>query len=327
MPDLDLVCIGNALVDVSWCVSDEFLVNKSIVKGGMTLINDRRADQLFEEMGKEKVVASGGSAANTAFGFKSFGGDAGYIGCVNDDTLGHCFIEELQSIGIHYTVAPFHDGPKTGRCLVYITPDSQRSMCTFLGASACLRSELLDQDIIRQSKIILLEGYLFDAESAREAYYTSAAVAHAAHRKVALNLSDSHCVARHRSDFIQLVRKGVDILFANESEIIELYNVSTFDEAVDLVRYDCDIACLTRGSQGSVIISNHKMHEIAPAVVDNVIDSTGAGDQYAAGVLYGFTHGYSVEDSGRLGSLAAAEVITHFGPRAQVSLSDILNQL
>ena len=322
----DVLGIGNALVDVLSTEADSFLEEMNLTKGSMTLIETERAQELYSAMG-EKTEMSGGSAANTLAGVASFGGRGAYIGRVRNDDLGNAFSHDLNSLGVHFSADLATQGDPTGRCMIIVTPDGERTMNTYLGASATLSGDHLDHDLIASAKVTFLEGYLFDRDDAKEAFRAAAASAHSAGRRVALTLSDSFCVERHREDFLALVSGGVDILFANEEEIIRLYEVSSFDEGVDAVRGHCEIAAVTRGAQGSVIVTAEERIEVAPQVVANVVDTTGAGDLYAAGFLYGWSQGRPLQECGQLGSMAASAVIGHIGPRPGMNLAQMLEQL
>ena len=320
--DLDVVGIGNALVDVLSHADEELVARLGLVKGTMSLVDEARAGELYEAMGPG-VEVSGGSAANTIVGVASFGGRAQYIGKVRDDQLGDVFGHDLRSTGVRYDTPSAAGGPPTGRCLILVTPDAQRTMGTFLGASVRLGPGDIDPRLIASGKILYLEGYLFDPPAAQEAFRTAAAVAHAAGRKVALTLSDPFCVDRHRAAFLDLVEHHVDILFANEAEICALYQVSDFDAALQKTLGHCEIAALTRSAKGSVLVGAGTVHVVAPHPVKSVVDTTGAGDLYASGVLYGLSRGLDLATCGRLGSLAAAEVISHVGARPQVPLAGL----
>jgi len=267
---------------------------------------------------------SGGSAANTLAGVASFGGRSAYIGRVRDDVLGAVFAHDLQELGVHFTSPPATEGDPTGRCMIVVTADAERTMNTYLGASSALGPEDLDVDLIGRAKVTFLEGYLFDRPDAKEAYRVASEAAHAAGRKVALTLSDSFCVERHKADFRKLVDSGVDILFANEEEITSLFDAASFDEAVETVRGACEIAALTRSEKGSVVVTADQTIEVAAHPVAQVVDSTGAGDLYAAGFLYGWSQDMDLADCGRLGSMAAAAVIGHTGARPGLSLDQLL---
>ncbi len=324
--DLDVVGIGNALVDVLSHEDDGFLERLALTKGAMTLVDAERAEQLYRAV-SSRTEMSGGSAANTLAGVASFGGRAGYIGRVRDDALGTVFAHDLGSLGVVFDSPPATAGPGTGRCIIVVTPDAQRTMNTYLGASSLLGADHLDLDLIGSAAVTYLEGFLFDRPEAKEAYRVAAEAAHAAGRTVALSLSDGFCVDRHRADFLALVAGGTDILFANTDEITSLYQVATFEEAVELVRGHCRIACLTRSEKGSVILAGDDEWEIAAHPVETVVDTTGAGDLYAAGFLYGWTHDQPLDRCGRLGSIAASAVLGHTGARPGLSLAQLLHTL
>ena len=320
--DLDVIGMGNALVDVLCHESDAFLDRHALIKGTMHLVDEPRARRLYEAMGPG-VEVSGGSAANTIVGVASFGGRAHYIGKVRDDQLGEVFSHDLRATGVGYTTATATTGPPTGRCLIVMTPDAQRTMSTYLGASVQLGPADVDARLIARGRILYLEGYLFDPPAAQEAFRVAAGAAHAAGRKVALTLSDPFCVDRHRAAFLDLVEHHVDILLANETEICALYQVHDFDAALRRVRRHCEIAALTRSARGSVVIGGDEVHVVDAQPVDAVIDTTGAGDLYAAGFLFGLSRGLGLATCGRLGSLAAAEVISHVGARPVAPLGEL----
>ena len=318
--ELDVVGIGNALVDVLSHADETTLSRQGLVKGTMHLVDEDRARALYAAMGPG-VEVSGGSAANTMVGVASFGGRAHYVGKVRDDQLGEVFGHDLRATGVGYDTPRAISGPATGRCLILVTPDAQRTMGTFLGASTRLGPADVDPAVIARAKILYLEGYLFDPPEAQEAFRAAAAIAHGAGRQVALTLSDPFCVDRHRAAFLDLVQHHVDILFANEAEIRALYQVADFDSALRHVGGHCEIAALTRSADGSVLVSGGKVYPVAAHPVSAVVDTTGAGDLYAAGVLYGVSRGLDLPTCGRLGSLAAAEVIGHVGARPIVPLA------
>ncbi|MBM3672628.1 MAG: adenosine kinase [Actinobacteria bacterium] len=320
---LDVVGIGNALVDVLSHENDSFLTEHGLMKGGMSLADADRAHALYDAMGPTTSV-SGGSAANTMVGIASFGGSAAFIGRVRDDELGEVFTHDIRASGVRFGTAPATEGPATGRCLVVVTPDAERTLTTFLGAAAEIGPEDVDAELIASAEVTYLEGYLFDQPSAKEAFRCAATAAHESGRRVALTLSDFGCVDRHRDDFLTLVDREVDILFANEAEICALYEVSDFDAALQRVSKHCEVAALTRSARGSIVVSGDEVHVADAHPVDgSVVDTTGAGDAYAAGFLFGFTHGHDLGRCGRLGSLAASEVIAHLGPRPETSLKDL----
>ena len=324
--ELDVIGVGNALVDVLCSESDAFLERHGLVKGTMHLVDEARARAIYEAMGPA-VEVSGGSAANTIVGVASFGGRAQYVGKVRNDQLGDVFSHDLRSVGVRYTTPAATSGPSTGRCLIVVTPDAQRTMNTYLGASTQLGAGDVDAHAVARSRILYLEGYLFDPPAAQEAFRVAAGMAHAAGRKVALTLSDPFCVARHREAFLELVDRHVDVLFANEVEICALYQENDFDEAVARVRGHCEIAALTRSERGSVVVNGDEQHVIDAQPVDAVVDTTGAGDLYASGFLFGLSRGMDLATCGRLGSLAAAEVISHVGARPLKPLVELAGAL
>ena len=326
MAELDVVGIGNALVDVLSHESDDFVRRLGLAKGTMHLVDEDRAREVYAAMGPG-IEISGGSAANTVVGVASFGGRAHYVGKVRADQLGDVFSHDLRSVGVGYATPAATSGPSTGRCLIVVTPDAQRTMSTYLGASSRLGPTDIDKPVLERARILYLEGYLFDPPEAQEAFRTAAAIAHAAGRKVALTLSDPFCVDRHRAAFLDLVEHHVDILFANEAEICSLYQVRDFEAAAARVRGHCEIAALTRSERGSVIVAGGRSHAIAAHRVDAVVDTTGAGDLYAAGFVVGLSRGLPLPTCGRLGALAAAEVISHVGARPQQSLAELAGPL
>ena len=326
MVDLDVVGIGNALVDVLSRESEAFVTAQRLVKGAMQLVDEARASELYAAMGPA-VEVSGGSAANTIVGVASFGGRAHYVGKVRDDQLGEVFQHDLRSVGVGYSTSAATSGPATGRCLIVVTPDAQRTLTTYLGASVQLGPADVDKGVIERAAILYLEGYLFDPPEAQRAFHAAAGVAHAAGRKVALTLSDPFCVDRHRAAFRDLVERHVDILFANEAEIRALYEAADFDAALQQVRRHCAVAALTRSERGSVVVAGDDVHVIDAHPVGAVVDTTGAGDLYAAGFMFGLSRGRSLETCGRLGSLAAAEVISHVGARPQTPLAQLAGAL
>jgi sugar/nucleoside kinase (ribokinase family) len=320
--ELDVVGVGNALVDVLSHAGDDFLRRQGLVKGTMQLVDEARARDLYAAMGSA-IEVSGGSAANTIVGVAGFGGRAHYVGKVRNDQLGEVFSHDLRSVGVGYTTPVATDGPSTGRCLIVVTPDAQRTMSTYLGASTGLGPADIDKRLIERAQIVYLEGYLFDPPEAQEAFRVAADIAHVAGRKVALTLSDPFCVDRHRETFRELVERHVDILFANEAEILALYEVHDFDGAAARVRGQCEVAALTRSERGSVIVAGDRTHVIEVERVAAVVDTTGAGDLYAAGFMVGLSRGLPLPTCGRLGALAAAEVISHVGARPMRSLADL----
>jgi sugar/nucleoside kinase (ribokinase family) len=324
--ELDVVGIGNALVDVLSHEDYGFLDAHGLVRGSMALIDSDRAEELYAAMGPGTEI-SGGSAANTMTGVASFGGASAYIGRVADDQLGVVFGHDMQASGVLFRSERARGGPPTGRCLIIITPDGERTMNTYLGSSSLLGPGELDAELIAAAPVTYLEGYLWDRPEAKEAYRQATKIAHDAGRKTALTLSDSFCVQRHCDEWRQLIHEAFDIVFANEDEIGMLYQTSSFEEALEEIRTHCEIACLTRGARGSVIVTADERHSIDAHLVARVVDTTGAGDMYAAGFLYGFTHGFDLDTSGRLASLAAAAVLGHTGARPGVSFQQLTEQL
>jgi sugar/nucleoside kinase (ribokinase family) len=324
--DLDVVGIGNALVDVLAQGDDAFLARQGLVKGAMQLVDESRARELYAAMGPA-VEVSGGSAANTIVGVASFGARAHYIGKVRDDQLGEVFSHDLRAVGVGFSTPMATSGPPTGRCLIVVTPDAQRTLTTYLGASISLGPADVDKGVIERAGILYLEGYLFDPPEAQRAFRVAAEIAHAAGRKVALTLSDPFCVGRHRAAFRELVERHVDILFANEAEIRSLYEAPDFEAALRQVRGHCAIAALTRSEHGSVVVAGEQVHVVAAQAVETVVDTTGAGDLYAAGFMVGLSRGADLPACGRLGSLAAAEVISHVGARPQTPLAQLAGRL
>ncbi|MFA5899201.1 MAG: adenosine kinase [Hyphomicrobium sp.] len=321
----DVVGIGNAIVDIIGRCDDGFLTKHDLTKGFMRLIDAGEADRLYGLMGPS-LERSGGSAANTIAGLSSFGGRGAFIGRVAGDQFGKVFWHDIRAAGVAYETAPATSGLPTAVCLILVTPDGERTMNTFLGASTELGPMEVDAATIAAAKVTYLEGYLFDKPEAKAAYYAAAEIAMRAGRKTALSLSDAFCVDRHRSDFRKLIADGTDILFANEKEITALYEVNSFDDAVAAVRGECELAVLTRSEAGSLIVTANETVQVRPIRVEKVVDATGAGDLYAAGFLYGYTRNLNLADCGRLGSLAAAEVISHIGARPERPLSAIAQQ-
>ena len=319
----DVVGVGNALVDMIAMVDDAFLASHDMVKGSMALIETDRAVHLSTAVGAS-TRTSGGSGANTIAGIASLGGDVAFIGKVASDEFGDVFAADMKTVGVDFRSGAPDTSVPTGRCIIAVTPDAQRTMNTFLGISTQLSFSDLDADIISAGAVLYLEGYLFDRDEAKDAFRQAAAVAHAHGRVVSLTLSDSFCVDRHRTDFLSLVRNDIDVLFANEDELKSLYETADFDEAVELLRRDCHIAAVTRSEKGSVVVTRDDIHTVPAAPVASVVDTTGAGDLFAAGFLRGLTQGKDLTSCARIGAIAAAEVISHVGPRPLVSLSSLL---
>ena len=321
----DVVGIGNAIVDVLVQANDDLIDNFELTKGTMALVDEAQAERLYASVGPG-LETSGGSAANTLAGVAQLGGRAGFIGRVRNDQLGGIFTHDIRSVGARFDTPAATEGPSTARCLILVTPDAQRTMCTYLGASVGLDPADLDLDMVAQAKVLYLEGYLWDSDEAKAAFITAAEVARAHGGEVALSLSDAFCVERHRESFQELVDGHVDILFANEMEITALYKANSFEEAADQVRGRCKLAALTRSEQGSVVLNGTSTHSVAPFQLGPLLDTTGAGDLYAAGFLHAYTQGQAVEACGRLGSLCAGQVVTQLGPRPQGSLKQLVAQ-
>lgn len=324
-PTLDVLALGNAIVDVLAHAGDELLAEHGLVKGSMRLCDEAEAAAVYDAMGPA-VEISGGSAANTAVGVASFGGRAGFVGKVRDDQLGTVFAHDIRAAGVDFASTPAPTGPPTGRCLVLISPDAQRTMSTFLGTAGLLGPDDVPGERVASSAITFLEGYLWEEPSAKEAIQQAIEAAHAAGRRVAFTLSDSFCVERNREEFVALIESSIDILFANEAELDSLYGEADFDAGLRRLAGVVELAAVTRGPNGSVLVQGDRVVEVAAEPVE-VVDTTGAGDLYAAGVLYGLAAGHDLEVAGRLGSLAAGEVISHVGARPEVSLAELARPL
>jgi len=302
---------------------EAFLTEFDLAKGSMTLIETERAVELYAAL-PQAVEMSGGSAANTVVGVASLGGRAAYIGKVNGDDLGEVFGHDMRAVGVTFHRPPGDHGTPTGRCVIVVTPDAERTMNTYLGVSSMLCVDDLDEQVIADSSVLYMEGYLFDRDDAKAAFRRAAEVAHANDRMVSLTLSDSFCVDRHRADFRALVQDRVDLLFGNHDELLSLYELDSFDAAVSALRDECEFAAITVGAEGCVIVTPDELVRVPAVEVDKVIDTTGAGDLFAAGFLHGWTRGHDLETCGRFGAVAAAEVITHVGPRPLVELRSLI---
>ncbi|WP_274630362.1 adenosine kinase [Arvimicrobium flavum] len=320
MSEYDVLCIGNAIVDIIAQCDDAFLVENRIIKGAMNLIDAERAELLYSRMGPA-IEASGGSAGNTAAGIASFGGRAAFFGKVSSDHLGGIYRHDITAQGVAFDTKPLAGSPPTARSMIFVTPDGERSMNTYLGACIELGPEDVEAGKAAGAKVTYFEGYLWDPPRAKEAIRLTAEHAHAAGREVSMTLSDSFCVDRYRDEFLDLMRSGtVDIVFANESELKSLYQTSSFEKGLDLIRKDCRLAAVTRSERGSVIVRGDETIQVEAIEIDRLVDTTGAGDLYAAGFLFGYTTGRSLADCGKLGSLAAGLVIQQIGPRPRQSL-------
>jgi len=315
--------IGNAIVDVLSHAEESFISEHGLIKGTMTLIDEAQAHHLYDKMGPG-IEMSGGSAANTIAGLASLGGRGAYVGKVADDILGEVFRHDMRAIGVAFDTQPLNGTPPTARCLIVVTPDAQRTMHTFLGASTELGPGDIDAALIRDAEITYLEGYLWDKPTAKDAFVKAATVAHDAGRKVSLTLSDVFCVERHRDSFRELIDGHIDILFGNEDEMKALYQTDTLEEAFEAVRGECAIVAITRSEKGSLIMEGPTVYEVPAEPVEKIVDTTGAGDLYAAGFLYGYTQGRHPAECGRIGAIAAAEVISHYGARPEADLAALV---
>ncbi|RYD97556.1 MAG: adenosine kinase [Sphingomonadales bacterium] len=318
----DVVALGNAIMDVIAQVDDDFLVKHDIPKARTNLISPERCDYLYNALPASRVETSGGSAGNTIAGLMSLGGKAAFMGKVADDAIGSAYIEDMQTIGADFFGSPLKGGLTTARSMIAVTPDGERSMNTFLGASTEFAANDVDARAVAAGEWLYLEGYLFDKPAAKTAFIHASEVAKSAGRKVAITMSDVFCVDRHRESFVQLIRTHCDLVFANEAELMAIYQTENFEEALNQIRTDSQIAAITRSSKGSVIVSGSDTWT-APVTAAPVVDATGAGDQYAAGVLYAITHGLSLQEAAKLGNLCAGEVISHIGPRPAVNLREL----
>jgi sugar/nucleoside kinase (ribokinase family) len=325
-PRYDVLGIGNAIVDVIARADDDFLVEQKMQKGGMALIDEERAQAIYDAMGPATEI-SGGSAANTIAGVASFGARAAFVGKVRDDELGRAFAHDIRAAKVTFETPPASDGPSTARCYIMVTPDGERTMNTYLGAAQDLHPNDIDPEMIASSAITYLEGYLWDPPHAKDAFRKAAQAAHDAKRVVALTLSDSFCVDRYRDEFLKLLRdKTIDLLFANEAELKSLYMTADFDTAVTALRDDAKLAVVTRSEKGCVVVNADAVKAVPAFPVSKVVDTTGAGDLFAAGFLVGLAHGADYVRAARLGALAAAEVIQHLGARPECSLKDLAQE-
>jgi sugar/nucleoside kinase (ribokinase family) len=316
----DVLAIGNAIVDIIASAEEDFLIKQNIIKGTMNLIDAERAEQLYAAMGPA-VEASGGSAGNTAAGVASFGGAAAYVGKVAEDELGAIFRHDIRAVGVHYETEPLVAPPPTARSMIFVTPDGERSMNTYLGACVELGPEDIDAQTVAAAGITYFEGYLWDPPRAKEAIRLASRIAHEHGRNFAMTLSDPLCVDRYRAEFLDLMRSGVvDIVFANEGEVKSLYQTASLSTAIEAFRGDCALGVITRSEHGSLTITRQETHQVEASPIDKLVDSTGAGDLYAAGFLYGLAGGRLLPECARLGSFAAAMVIQQVGPRPRQSL-------
>lgn len=316
--------VGNAIVDVIAAVSDDFLTEHGDDKGAMNLVDKARSAKIYDAMPPAEEH-SGGSAGNTMAGFAALGGKGAYVGKVKDDQLGRIFAHDIKSAGVDFLTAPSSEETPTANCMILVTPDSERTMHTYLGACVNLTEDDIDEADIAGTEVVYFEGYLWDMEPAKKAFLKAMKIAHETGGKVALTLSDSFCVGRFRAEFLELVEHHVDILFANENEITSLYEVDTFDEALQHVAGHVGIAALTRSEKGCVVVTPHEVHVI-DAIATEVVDTTGAGDLFAAGFLFGITNGHGLAEAGKIGSICAAEIISHIGARPAVDIKALVSE-
>ena len=328
MPDLryDVLGIGNAIVDIIARTEEDFLVREGLAKSSMRLIDAAEADRLYDHMGPA-IEASGGSAGNTAAGVASFGGRAAFIGKVADDVFGKLYRHDMKATGVQFATPPLSGGAPTARSMILITPDGERTMNTYLGACQSLSPADIDEETVASSLITYLEGYLWDPPEAKAAFRRAAKIAHEAGRKVSITLSDSFCVDRYRAEFLGLIRDGtIDVLLANDSELRSLYETASFETAVEALSRDCRLAAVTVGAEGALIVEPGNVSKVPATPVDTVVDTTGAGDLFAAGFLFGLARALPLTEAARLGTIAAAEVISHIGPRPATSLASLARQ-
>jgi sugar/nucleoside kinase (ribokinase family) len=322
----DVLGIGNAIFDILVQTDEGFLASHGMTKGGMSLIDESRAAAIYRDMGPATEM-SGGSAANTIVGLANLGARAAYVGKVKDDQIGKLYAHDIRAAGVAFETRPAIDGPATGCSYILVTPDGERTMNTYLGAAQELMPSNIDADQVAASAIVYLEGYLWDPKSAKDAFVKAADIAHEARRQVALTLSDSFCVDRYRGEFLDLMRNGtVDLVFANEAELHSLYQTSDFDAALKQFRADVNLAIVTRSEKGCVVASKDDVTAVPAFPIEKMVDTTGAGDLFAAGFLFGLVRGAGYDNAGRLGALAAAEVIQHIGARPQTSLKQLAQQ-
>ncbi len=323
----NVVAVGNAILDVIATVDDDFLTRYEIERGAMSLVDAERSALLYDALPADRIETSGGSAGNTIAGICSLGGTAAFLGKVADDAEGETYVSEMRKTGAEFFGTPLKDGPATARSMIAVTPDGERSMNTFLGASTEFGPLDVDANAVSAGEWLYLEGYLFDKPAAQRAFVHACEAAQASNRKIAITLSDGFCVDRHRASFRHLIRTHVDLVFANESELLSLYETDDFDDALSRIRDDSQMAAVTRSEKGSVITSGSDTWRLNAMPVERVVDATGAGDQYAAGVLYGLTNGLTPAEAGALGHMCAMEVISHLGPRPATSLREMALQL
>lgn len=324
--NFEILAIGNAIVDILATSDESFLLRHGLAKGGMMLVDEATSKRLYEDMGSTTIV-SGGSAANTIVGAASFGIKSAFIGKVKADEAGHSFSHDIRKSGVHFDTAFATTGPATASCLILVTPDGERTMNTFLGACQNLGVDDIEEEKVRSSSILYLEGYLWDPPEAKKAFRRASDISHAAGNKVALTLSDAFCVDRYREEFLELMRSGsVDIIFANQHELKSLYQTSDFDTALAALREEGVISAVTRSEQGCLVVTRDETLAVPAFPIDRLVDTTGAGDLFAAGFLAGLVRGLDLKESARLGGLAAAEIIQHFGARPQTNLKNLASE-
>jgi sugar/nucleoside kinase (ribokinase family) len=319
----DVAGIGNAIVDVLSFVDEAFLSLQGLIKGTMTLVDEARSKALYQHIGPS-TECSGGSVANTLAGMASLGAKTAFVGKVAHDQLGQIFTHDLQSVGVHFTTPPLKGGPSTANCLVFVTQDAQRTMATYIGACSQVSENDIDEQVIAKAAVLYIEGYLWDTENAKSAIRKAIRTAKQAGRKIAFTLSDTLCVDRHRPEFLSLIENDIDILFANEAELISLYQARDFNTAMKQLRGACDIAAVTRSEKGSVVLTAESMEPVPVFPVAKVVDTTGAGDLYASGFLYGLTHGKDLKTCAMLGNRCAAQIITQLGARSMKPLKELV---
>jgi len=321
----DVLGIGNAIVDILVHVEDDFLSAREIPKGSMQLVDEATSEKLYANLG-QAIECSGGSAANTIAGLASMGCNTAYIGKTKNDQLGHVFDHDIKSLGIEFTTEKDGSGAATAHCLVMVSPDAERTMCTYLGACVNLMEKDIDEAQVAGATVTYMEGYLWDPEQAKAAFRKAMKLAHKAGRKTSLSLSDSFCVDRHKQEFLHLAEHEIDILFANEEELLMLYDTRNLNEAIKAVQQHCEVTAITRGAKGCTIVSRHDIIDINGRPISNLVDTTGAGDLFAAGFLNGYTKNLDLATCGRMGNLVASEVITHMGARPDVNLEHYLTE-
>ncbi len=325
MQQFDLLGIGNSVVDVLYKVDDEFIKNNKLEKGVMTLIDEEKAEKFYSKL-KQGVEVAGGSVANSTVGFALLSGKPAFIGKIKDDNLGKSFSKSLADNKVFYKTEPILEGPGTARCFIFVTPDAQRTMNTYIGACSLLSPKDIDEELVKNSKITYLEGYCWEEQLAKESLIKAAEIAHKADNKVSLTLSDPFCVERHRDEFKDLVKKHIDILFANEIEAKKLCQTENFDESIKEISEITELAAITKSEKGAEICNGKEVVKIEPKIFGEVKDTTGAGDLFAAGFLYGLSKKFSILKSGNIASITAGEIISHFGARPEINLSDLIQK-